>query len=293
MSADPSVVYRSLQRAACEERAFVLLAVSISSEIRAAELLFELLVDVSEAPRAQAQLQLYERERRPAPPLPPAPAALPGAWMGAVAYVLVLVGVALAVSNAWWRVDAFTVGELDAAQVQAGQWWRAWTALTLHLDGNHLFANLGAGVWFGYLAAQVLGSGRAWLIIVTGAALANWLESRLGPASHRAVGASTAVFAALGVLAAHTWRTRLHYRQVWARRWGPLVAGVVLLGWLGSEGAGTDLVAHALGFAVGCALGATAALPVVARQLARLPQWLAGLAALASIAGAWMLAIYS
>ncbi len=79
-------------------------------------------------------------------------------------------------------------------RVQAGQWWRAWTALTLHLDGPHLAANLAAGVWFGYLAARQMGGGTAWFLTVTGAALANLLEGLLGPPEHRAVGASTAVF---------------------------------------------------------------------------------------------------
>ena len=84
----------------------------------------------------------------------------------------------------------------------------AWTALTLHLDGPHLAANLGAGSWFGYLAARQMGSGTAWFITVTGAALANLLEGLLGPPEHRAVGASTAVFSALGAMSAYSWRER-------------------------------------------------------------------------------------
>ena len=163
---------------------------------------------------------------------------------------------------------------LNAARVQSGQWWRAWTALTLHLDPGHLAANLGAGVWFGYLAARELGSGSSWFLIVNGAALANWLEAELGPATHRSVGASTAVFTALGMLAAHSWRTRFHLPQRWALRWAPLVAGVVLLGWLGSAGEGTDLVAHATGFIVGVLIGAAAALPGIKYTLERVPQWL-------------------
>src|SRR5205823_956066 len=84
--------------------------------------------------------------------------------------------------------------QVDAARVQRGEWWRAWTALTLHLDGPHLAANLGAGVWFGYLAGRQMGVGTAWLLTVTGAALANLLEGLTGPPEHQAVGASTAVF---------------------------------------------------------------------------------------------------
>jgi hypothetical protein len=46
-------------------------------------------------------------------------------------------------------------------------------------------------------------------------------------------------------------------------------------------------VAHVAGFLVGALLGATAALPRVQRQLRRLPQWVGGAAALASLALAW------
>src|SRR4029077_3550189 len=95
----------------------------------------------------------------------------------------------------------------------------------------------------------------------TGAALANLLEGLLGPADHLSVGASTAAFAAPRAMAAYSCRERLGQRLQWGRRWGPLVAGVVLLGWTGSSGEGTDLIAHLGGFVVGAILGATPALP--------------------------------
>jgi membrane associated rhomboid family serine protease len=286
-----SEVFRSAVRADCQERAFVLSAVEIASAIEFDGAHFLLMVEAADGALAQSHLRSYDLESRPAPPTPPAPPLHPNAWVGCVLYLVVLVGVGLAISNGWWRLDAFDVGELDAGRVQSGQWWRAWTALTLHLDIAHLAANLGAGIWFGYLAARQVGGGNAWFFIVTGAALANLFESQFGPATHRAVGASTAVFTALGLLAAHSWRTRLHYPQRWALRWAPLVAGAVLLGWFGSSGEGTDIVAHALGFVFGCLLGAWAAMPVMERTLQRVPQWLAGAAAIASVGIAWVCAL--
>ena len=113
----------------------------------------------------------------------------------------------------------------------------------------------------------------------------------LGPSTHLSVGASTAVFTALGLLASYSWRLRLHVPQGWAMRWAPLVAGAVLLGWFGSEGEGTDVVAHALGFLLGCLLGAVAALPSVSRTLERVPQWLTGTLAVLSLAIAWVCAL--
>src|SRR5690606_29475617 len=132
--------------------------------------------------------------------------------------------------------------------IRSGEWWRAVTALTLHVDAPHLVANLVAGSWFGYLAGRRLGPGHAWAATVAMATAANLLEGYLGPVLHRSVGASTAVFAALGLIAAHAWRERYPLRARWAVRWAPLVGGVLLLGWLGTEGEHTDVIAHVLGF---------------------------------------------
>ena len=273
----------------------MLAAVGIASATEFDGLDFSLVVASASVVSASMQLRSYEQERlasatrltAPSPPL----RVSPGAWWGSVVYVLVLLGVALAISNGLWPANAFESGVLDAARVQAGQWWRGWTALTLHWDAAHLVANLGAGVWFGTLAGRQLGGGCAWLLIVTGAALANLFDAQFGPPWYRSAGASTAVFAALGLMSAHSWRTRLHLPQQWARRWAPLIAGVVLLGWFGTAGEGTDVVAHALGFTMGALFGVLAALPAVARAMQRLPQWLAAVLALASLGVAWSCAL--
>ena len=291
---DLVTVFRSLYRRECNERLLVLTAVGVEAVITAAEGTFLLQVAPQDAGYAIRHLLQYEAENQATPP-PPPPPEYAHAWVGCAIYGLVLVGVAWVLSNGLVRLDAFDLGELDAARVQAGEWWRAWTALTLHLDAPHLAANLGAGTWFGYLAARQMGSGTSWLITVTGAALANLLEGLLAPPEHRAVGASTAVFSALGAMSAYSWREHFALPQRWARRWGPLIAGVVLLGWTGAGGEGTDVdvFAHLAGFAVGALLGATAALPRSRRVLQRLPQWLTGAAALASLAIAWGWALSS
>ena len=294
MSGEPLVtVFRSRRRRVCEERQLVLTAVGIPARVVPGFAEFLLEVDALDASEATRHLAQYESENRPPPPAPPPPRLHPHAWVGCLGYAATLLGVAWLVGGGRVRLDAFDLGALECARVQAGEWWRAWTALTLHLDGPHLAANLGAGVWFGYLAARQLGVGTAWFLIVSGAALANLAEGLSGPREHSAVGASTAVFTALGLMSAYSWRERFHLPQHWGRRWAPLIAGVIMLGWTGSAGEGTDLVAHVAGFLTGVLLGAAAATRALRGLLERIPQWLAGGVALASIAVAWAWALHA
>jgi rhomboid protease GluP len=289
MTAESIEIYRSANRGSCEERAFVLTAVGVPHEMSQSAEGFSLWVDLADLEQARNHLSHYQQEsQRPPPPPPlPAPVLYDHAWIGSAVYVLVLLGVAVAVSAGVGRLDAFEAGELNAALVRQGQWWRAWTALTLHLDPAHIAANIGAGAWFGYLAGRLLGPGTAWALVVMGAGAANWLEALLAPADHRAVGASTAVFTALGLMAAYSWRARHTMSQRPAQRYGPLFAGVVLLGWLGTSGEHTDVMAHLLGFGVGGVLGALIAAPRVQRLWRRLPQWLGGALALGLLGLAW------
>jgi membrane associated rhomboid family serine protease len=277
------------------ERAFMLDAVGIRSETRIETPFYLLTVDLAEAARAAEHLALYERERRPPPPPPTLPAGEPHAWIGSALYAVMLVYIGLAVSNGLWRADAFDVGTLDAARVHAGQWWRAWTALTLHLDGQHLGANLLVGSLFGYLAGRQQGPGHAWFLAVTGAAASNLIEALLAPGSYRAVGASTAVFTTLGLVCAYTWGAGARWSRRWALQWAPLVTGAVLLAWFGSGDPDTpgqvDVVAHALGFGVGLLLGAVASRPLMRKLSDQVPQWITGLLAVAQIALAWFLAL--
>src|SRR5690606_31643313 len=145
------------------------------------------------------------------------------------------------------------------AAVRGGEWWRVFTALTLHSGAGHLLGNIGFGVLFGGLAARLVGSGIAWLTVVLAAAAGNALNVLALAPAHRAVGASTAVFAALGLLAGFVWRGKLMAGLIaqdrWAFRLAPLVGGIALLAYTGTGDEGTDVGAHLAGFLCGLAGG--------------------------------------
>ena len=165
------------------------------------------------------------------------------------------------------------------------------TALTLHLDVAHLVANLGFGVLFGYFAGQLLGPGVAWGSILVAATMANLGTGLVQTASHSSAGASTAVFATLGMLAAFGWRQRHPLRERWAYRYAPIVAGIALLAFLGVGGERTDVLAHLAGFASGAIVGWWHGRPTRAAPGGPVRQWLSGSLALAVVMVAWWLAL--
>lgn len=291
MLVDPVVVFRSVRRPACDERAFVLTAVLIDNEIIEESGGFSLCVDQRQAAHAAHHLHQYDEERRRPRPRLPAMRQHPHAWRSAAAYALAIVLVAIAAASHAFSRDLFDAGAVRGTMLSTGEWWRAFTALTLHWDLEHLLGNLGAGVLFGFFAARQLGNGRAWLLVLLAAGCANLVEVMLVSPQYVSAGASTAVFATVGLLAAHTWRTRRGVGLPGWRQAAPLIGGVMLLAWLGTEGENTDVLSHGLGFAFGALAGLAAATTRGARMLEHTPQWLAGIAVPAWLSLCWTLAL--
>jgi rhomboid protease GluP len=146
-------------------------------------------------------------------------------------------------------------GRVDGELIRNGELWRLFTALTLHSDLKHLLSNLVFGVFFGLFAGRLVGSGYAWLAIVLAAATGNALNTLLLDTTHRSIGASTAVFAALGMVAGYVWFGRLMSQDRWSNRYGPIVGGLALLMYTGTGGPTTDVGAHLLGFVCGFTAG--------------------------------------
>ncbi len=137
----------------------------------------------------------------------------------------------------------------------AGEWWRAVTPLTVHVELAHLGGNLAFGAFFGYFVGRYLGAGVGWLAVLLGASGANLLNALVQSPLHRSIGASTAVFAALGLLVAYTWRRGFLRDTPWRGRIAPIVAGLGLLAFTGTSGENTDLGAHLFGFIAGLVFG--------------------------------------
>ena len=275
----------------CADWAFVLDAVGIPYERRTTVTGASLWVLPEHHARAVRELQDYLREnrRRPLPPVvwPKHPHAI----YGVIGYAIVLIAVTIAALAHAGGKGWVSAGVLDADFLERGEWWRVLTALTLHADMLHLLSNLAFGALFGYPAARLFGPGIAWFLILVGGGLAYGIDALLHPPEHHLLGASTAVFTALGLIASYGWRRHMRNWSRWMRNASPLIGGIALLAFTGTGGENTDLLAHLAGFVVGSGLGAICArLPMPAPGRHRV-QWGAGGGALALLTLAWTLAL--
>jgi rhomboid protease GluP len=287
------VVHRAFGQPECREYALVLQSMNIEYEVQQGVVGWRVLVPEYEATRAREQWLRYKRENSNRAPRHIEAEPRAGALVGALVWAFVLMLCFSLQSNYGFGLDWTQAGHVNVAAVRGGEWWRTITALTLHADIAHLVVNVGFGAIFGSLLAREIGAGYAWALVLLGGMAGNMMNVAVQRPTHLSLGASTAVFAALGLLAAYIWTARRMLRHNWASRLSPVVGGVILLAWLGTGTERTDIVAHLTGFIAGFALGAL---------LGRLPkrpgknsqyQWVAAGAALLLIVFAWALALQS
>jgi rhomboid protease GluP len=261
-----------------EEASLVLAAVGIPHRVERAAFRWRLVVADADAERARAALAAYEAELRRAPS--DVPDERGAAWSGVVVAVLLLAFHALA-GPRW--MDA---GAAMAGRIRAGEVWRTVTALTLHADGPHVLSNAVACVVFVTAVVRLLGPGvGGWLILLAGAG-GNALNALVQRPGHDSVGASTAIFGAIGILGGLQFGRKRGERRAWLA----LGASLALLAMLGA-GERVDLLAHLWGLVVGLVLGVAVAAVAPVAPAGRAVQWPLAAAALATVAGAWAVAL--
>jgi membrane associated rhomboid family serine protease len=184
----------------------------------------------------------------------------------------------------------FERGSAHAERILQGELWRPVTALTLHADVAHALSNAVAAALFLSAVSSIMGAGLACALVLLAGAGGNLANAFLHGPLHVAVGASTAVFGAVGLLGSlGVTRRRRSALSRW-RAWLPVAAALALLGMLGSGGQRVDIWAHLFGLLVGAVLGIL--IPVVTPRAPGLRiQWACGTAAVAVLIYCWILAL--
>lgn len=229
---------------------------------------FIVLVKDADYESAAAEIDRYEAENKDFPPRRVreqarfAPSIIAPLLFVALAAFFVITGPVARYSGWFQRGTAVTDLVLSTEP------WRAVTALTLHADTTHLFGNAISGTIFASAVQRRLGPGTGTLAILASGTLGNvanaFYHRAIGDSDHRSIGASTAIFGAIGLLAA----TQLFINRKkdsgergflsWA---APIVGGLALLGTLGAGGGNpgrTDLGAHGFGLLAGIVIGGVA-----------------------------------
>jgi membrane associated rhomboid family serine protease len=288
-SDDHTDIFSAPIREQCNELALVLASQSIESQVNWNGHAWVLSVAPDSVVAARLQIASYAAESRrvtaPAPVMP----ATGRAWPGIVVFAASLIVMALIAPEMRLGVDWLAAGRMDGGRMLAGDWWRPVTALTLHADAAHLLGNICFGGFFGYSVARYLGGGFGWLAIIVSGTLGNVANGFLAGAEHRSIGASTAVFAALGILSAYCWRRGFPAHASRRERMAPVIAGIGLLAFTGTAGVNTDIGAHLLGFIAGFGNGL-----LIARlgfPATRAAQGVSAAAAIGLVAVAWFAAL--
>ncbi len=280
-----SVVRTTRARNRLDEWALVLSSAGIAHRVSSSDGVHHLLVDSGVADIAISALREYDRERTP-----------PGgerwqddvgtarlAWIAA-AFILgghILSG-PVSPHSVW-----FTAGAARAVAIRSGQLWRCITALTLHANMLHALSNTASALLFLAPLCRMLGGGTAIALTLLAGALATLVNAFIRGAGYSGIGASTAIFAAVGLLAALQTHDR-PAEPVW-RRFRAAGAALGILAMLGAAPS-TDVTAHLLGLVTGYAVG-IAFTRYTSQSLSTAADRVLGIASLASIAIAWVWAL--
>ena len=271
------------------EWVLVLTAAGIPHRIESSHAEWTLLVPEAAVTKGLAALRAYEKEARPEPDTTPSDAASGRtAWTVGLGVGLLLLSFFFVTGPPASGSRWFLRGAAASVSMLTGEPWRAVTALTLHVDLAHVLGNAVATALLLPAIVRRLGPGGGLGLVILAGAAANLIGAAVQGAQHVAIGASTATFGAIGILAALRLRPGSHAGTSRGRRWIVPVASVLLLTLLGT-GQGTDVIAHALGLATGGLLGLAATIP--RRPPAALIQRVLVAAAALSIAGCWYLAL--
>ena len=282
----------TLERGRADEWALVLAATGIPHRLRRRPDGWPLIVAPLDARAALEALDGYDGEKQGESADTVAAAVVTpvgGATALGAGVALLLIGFFAVTGPRTEHSAWFARGSAATERIVAGEWWRTVTALTLHADVPHLLGNAVASVVLVGAVSRELGPGLGlWLLVLAGAG-GNALTAVAHGARYDSVGASTAIFGAMGILATTRVAARGRGRRAAQKPWVVFAACLALLALLGTS-PGADILAHLFGLLVGGVLGLATgfALPSAPRPAV---QWVLALAALGTLVVSWLCAL--
>jgi membrane associated rhomboid family serine protease len=277
------------RRQQADDWLLVLVAEGLSPRLNRISHHYVVSVSFEESEQALAALSAFDLENLPS--LPEVPALPVSTWGFTMALGVVAAWLWFLAITGDRRPDVlwFSRGSADADLILAGEFWRTVTALTLHSGFNHAIGNALFGGFFMGAVFGVLGPGWGVLMVILAGAGGNFATALFYGSAHSSVGASTAIFGAVGLLAGNSVIARRRTGRRRSQTWAPAAAAFGLLAMIGMSKQ-SDWVAHAAGLLSGGALGLIQAMALPLRPRGAW-QWTLGTCGAAIIYQCWLLAL--
>lgn len=285
-------LFHHLDREEADTYSLVLKSVGIRHHVAAAEEGFRIDVLASQLDAAMDAVARY-REENPSADAQDQLSQIPAHRknLSGVFVAVFLLSVHLAVMSSSAPADYVEVFGAQARRIQSGEIYRCVTALLLHADDAHIAGNMFAAALFGGAVCAVTGNGVGWLMILFCGAAGNLVNAMVVAPGHLSIGASTAIFGAVGILCTLQAVRSAFYGRGWKKAVAAMGAGMALLAFLGSS-ARSDLGAHLFGFVCGFPTGGVYQLWLKDRA-GKKGQILCGAMAIAILVAAWMRGVQS
>ena len=268
----------------------VLLAQGLSPSVHPNAGGFVLSVPEAEADSARAALSAYDDENAVKGADRHEPASSARLLAGGTVSGIFILGM-FCVTTVWLpTVSWIERGGADADRILRGELWRTVTSLSLHADFGHAVSNAVAAALFFGMVSSLLGLGLGCALVLLAGAGGNLANAFLHGSPYVAIGASTAVFGAVGVIGGLSMAKHRRSASSGRRAWLSFAAALALLAMLGTSGTRVDVWAHLCGLLVGGALG------IVVVYIAPRPpgsriQWACGSVAVGLLIYSWALAL--
>jgi rhomboid protease GluP len=281
-------IIKAQSRDKAEEWALVLSASSIPHQIDRQGGEWVIHVNKLDLARSKEIMDEYEKENRGWSAKPVAKPLYKKTFSGFAVGLLLLGFYWFIKSDNSWPMW-FQAGNASAEHIMRGELWRASTALFLHADNLHILSNVISCVIFCSVVCRLYGLGLGWTLILISGIAGNLLTAFFYRSGHYSVGASTAIFGAVGLIGA--WRFVFWRNHPFSgkKAWIYLVVVLTLLGVLG-VGKNADIVAHLFGGISGCVLGVLAA-KMIRHPLPMKLQYLLAGGSAGIVAVSWLLAL--
>lgn len=281
-----SVLLKNLSEDDVDTYRLILSSTGISYHLREDEHRWDILVNDKDYEKALIVIEQYLKEnpevqKTEDPLYYKYQRTFTGIW---VSIILIACHVAIAIGD---KSDLFVKKYGSSAfHVLHGELYRSVTSLMLHANTLHLIGNIAGIAIFGTAVCTIMGWGVGWLIILATGIVGNLTNALLYKSGHISVGASTAIFGAIGILSAYQFFKKFKQSGQKIKAFLPLSCGLALLGILGS-GEHSDLMAHLFGFLSGILLGSLYSL-FVKRPTTKVYQTCSLIVTLCILTTAWL-----